>query len=137
MLARRSVRRRISASGAVIALVVGLLTACTGSAAEKHDHAVARTYLSAYAAGNAPAAAAVTTDSAAATTGLRDSLTGLGAGAKATFTLGAVTSTTKTASTAAYTASWTLPGHDDEVDVLRHVAAGTQQARPRPTAAGW
>ena len=110
MRARRSARRRVLA-GIAIAVVVGaLITACTSSPSEKHDHAVARIYLSAFEAGQTSAAAAVTTDSAAASAALAASMSGLGTGAHATFTLGAVEATSKTASTAAYTASWTLPG---------------------------
>ena len=110
MHARRPVRRRVLAGTAIMACVAALVSACTSSPSEKHDHAVARLYLSAYAAGQTSAAAAMTTDSAAAASALAASLSGLGTGAHASFTLGAIASTSKTASSAAYTASWTLPG---------------------------
>ena len=71
---------------------------------------MAQAFLDAYGKGDATAAGALTTDPAAASTSLKRSLAGLGAPARATFTISSVTPNGKTASTVAYAAAWTLPG---------------------------
>ena len=106
---RSSAATRASAAGVVLAVVVSLLSACSGSPSHP-DRTVAKAFLDAYGKGNAAAAGALTTDSAAATASLKRSLDGLGAAARATFTVNSVTPKGKTASSIAYSAAWTLPG---------------------------
>jgi cell division protein FtsI/penicillin-binding protein 2 len=102
--------RRPVALVALIALVVATLAACTSSSKSHPDRDAAQSFLAALGRGDAPTASALTTDPAAATTALMASLTGLGSGAKGTFTVADVTSGPNHTATATYQASWTLPG---------------------------
>ncbi|MDX6325988.1 MAG: hypothetical protein QOK15_2342, partial [Nocardioidaceae bacterium] len=100
---------RRSAVGVVLAVVLALLSACTGSPSHP-DRTVAQLFLDAYGRGNAVAAGALTTNSAVAASALKRSLDGLGGTARARFTINSVTPKGKTESTVAYSAAWTLPG---------------------------
>jgi cell division protein FtsI/penicillin-binding protein 2 len=86
------------------------VTACTSSPAQQPDQQAAQTYLDAFSNHNVAAAAAGTSDSAAAVTALKSSLDGLGANARPTFTITSVSDRKDTTSTAHYSASWTFPG---------------------------
>ena len=133
MRRRGSVLRLTAAGVAALGLVSGLLSACTGSHSEPPEHSVAREYLSAFAAADASAAGALTTDQATATSALTASLAGLGSGAKATLTLGQVTATSKTSATATYSAAWRLPGttakwtYNGSLPLVRSSATKTNQ----------
>ncbi len=99
----------MSAVGAVLAVVLALVSACSGSPSHP-DRSVAQAFLDAYGKGDAVAAGALTTNSAAAAASLKRSLDGLGGAARATFTINSVTPNGTTESTVAYSAAWTLPG---------------------------
>ncbi|HSY15575.1 MAG TPA: penicillin-binding transpeptidase domain-containing protein [Jatrophihabitantaceae bacterium] len=107
---RRAARAvRILAFSAFCALPLGGLTACTGSSPEP-DQQAAQAYLAAAGLGDAAAAAADTTDVVAAKSAWQASLSGLGTGARAKFTVTGVANRTSNSSTVAYTAAWSLPG---------------------------
>jgi cell division protein FtsI/penicillin-binding protein 2 len=99
----------MSAGGVGLAVVLALLSACSGSPSHP-DRTVAQLFLDAYGRGDAVAAGAQTTNSAVAATSLKRSLDGLGGTARARFAISSVTPKGKTESTVAYSASWTLPG---------------------------
>lgn len=93
---------------AALALAGGLLVACTHSSPSPQS-ATAQQFLDAVVRGDTNAAAALTSAPATAESALRASLTGLGLGAKGTLQVSSV-HTDGTASTADFTASWTLAG---------------------------
>ena len=103
-------RGRAAAVAACAGLVAGVLTACSGgSGGLDPQQRAAQAYLAAFGSGDAAKAAAATSDPAAAKTALAASLTGLGSGARGTFSVGSFDSHAKTV---AYAATWKLPGAD-------------------------
>jgi cell division protein FtsI/penicillin-binding protein 2 len=99
---------RVAAVLAALALAGGLLVACSGSKGSPEKTA-AQNFLDRVGAGDAPGAAALTSDPEAAQQALHTDLTGLGSGAKGSLRVSAV-HTKDATSTADFTASWTLPG---------------------------
>lgn len=85
-MVRSPAGRRIGAATAVIALVVAVLTGCTGHSTTVQERA-ARAFLDALARRDTAAAAALTTGPTAARTALDQALSGLGPAARASFTV--------------------------------------------------
>ena len=106
----------------ILLSVAGLLTACTGGGRSvPAEQQVAQRFLSAVAAGNAAAAAGLTTTPAVARPAVQASLTGLGAGVKAALT--ATDAHTQGAtSTVDFDAAWILAGTTSPWRYTGHVA---------------
>ncbi|MCW2526050.1 MAG: pbpA [Pseudonocardiales bacterium] len=92
-----------------VILLVGALTACTSAKKTPPEQVAAQAFLDAFGAGKTADAAAKTSDAAAATTTIGTSLAGLGSGAVGTLKVTTLSGRSKTAATAAYSASWKLP----------------------------
>ena len=107
---RMSSRTRVIAIMSTLALTGVLLTACGHAKKTPAEQVAAQAYLTALGSGDSTAAAEHTSSATAAATAIMASLAGLGSGTKATLTVTGLTGRTKTAATADYTASWTLPG---------------------------
>ncbi|HEV7657053.1 MAG TPA: penicillin-binding transpeptidase domain-containing protein [Mycobacteriales bacterium] len=103
-------RRRSPTFAALIVIVALLASGCWWNKKESGPSDAAQAFLAAWAGGDVPNAAAQTDDANTAATMLQQFSTGLGAGAKVATTLGAVTEQDDAHATAAYTATWTLPG---------------------------
>lgn len=95
---------------AVLALAALALTSCGHAKKPPPEQLAAQAYLNSLGAGDSSAAAARTTDPAAAAGAIAKSLAGLGAGIKATLQVTGLTSRLASSATANYNAAWTLPG---------------------------
>ena len=103
-------RRRPPTLAALLAIVALLASGCFLGKDKPGPEDAASAFLDSWSSGDVAAAAGRTDDSAAATTALQRLDTALGKGAKLTATLGAVTKQDDDHASAAYTASWQLPG---------------------------
>ena len=104
----RAMPRRVYVLAVLTALAASGLAAC-GSHHTSPEQAAAQRFLDALGRGDAAAAAAATSDPAAATGGITASLNGLGAGAKGSFDATTVSRQSAT-STVRFAASWTVAG---------------------------
>jgi len=98
----------------LVALAASALTGCGHGHKTPAEQVAAQSYLTALGSGDRSAAAAATTDAAAAGAAIGRSLTGLGTGAKGTLTVTGLADRQQASATANYDASWTLPGVADD-----------------------
>jgi cell division protein FtsI/penicillin-binding protein 2 len=106
------VRRRPPTIAALLVIVALLSSGCFLKKDPPGPGDLAQAFLTAWSGGDIPNAAAQTDHPDDTATMIQQLNTGLGEGAKLTTTLGAVTESSDTAASAAYTADWTLAGTD-------------------------
>jgi len=104
------VRRRSPTLAVLLAVVALLASGCFLGKGKPGPGDAASAFLDSWSSGDVAGAAGHTDDSGAATSALRRLGTALGDGAKLTAALGAVAKQDDDHATAAYTASWQLPG---------------------------
>ncbi|MGI8664701.1 MAG: penicillin-binding transpeptidase domain-containing protein [Jatrophihabitans sp.] len=107
---RRPRSSRMPVLCTLLVLVCAVLSGCGHARKTPPEQLAAQAYLDALGAADGVAAAARTTDVAAATAAIGKSLTGLGTGAHGTLTVTGLTDRQAGSATASYEASWTLPG---------------------------
>ncbi|HST66712.1 MAG TPA: penicillin-binding transpeptidase domain-containing protein [Mycobacteriales bacterium] len=105
-------RRRPPTIAALLVVVALLASGCFLKKDPPGPDDVASAFLTAWAGGDDPTAAAQTDNPDGTATTLQQLRKGLGDGARLTATPGAVTEQDGTHATVAYTADWTLPGSD-------------------------
>ncbi|HEY2044501.1 MAG TPA: penicillin-binding transpeptidase domain-containing protein [Jatrophihabitans sp.] len=90
--------------------MVGGIAGCTKSKKTPPEQISAQAFLAAFGSGDVTGASQRTSAPSAAAATMKASLTGLGAGAKATLTVTGLANRSSNAATANYSASWRMPG---------------------------